>query len=238
MRREWAVVAGATGALGSVIAESMAERGLVVMRLARHTEPGVVAVDLRDDEAVAGIGERIDGIVKAVVHVAGPPLAGGVADVTTAAVSEAVDVKVNGLLRLVRAVDRHLEAGSRIVAVTGHLGYDPSPASVTAGVANAALAALVRQLARAYGPRWITCHAVAPGPVESPRLDRLVEHLAAAQDIDPERARARLLEDASASRFTTPEDVAWAVSLLLDEAATVMNGSTIFLDGGRRTAIP
>jgi len=158
--------------------------------------------------------------------------------VTTEAVLEAVDVKVNGLLRLVRAVDGHLVSGARIVAITGHLGYDPVPASVTAGVANAAVAALVRQLARAYGPRGVTCHAVAPGPVESPRLDRLIDHLASAADSTADEARAALMGEAPVGRMATPEDVAWAVGLLLDDAAAMMDGSTLFLDGGRRTSLP
>ena len=240
MTQEWAVVAGATGTLGSAISQALSARGLRVLGLARGSDarPDFMRVDLRDDDSVATVGDRIDGVVRALVHVAGPPLAGGVADVDTGAVLEAVDVKVNGLLRLVRSVDRHLAPGSRIVAVTGHLGYDPVPASVTAGVANAALAALVRQLARAYGPRGISCHAVAPGPVESPRIDRLIEHLASSGGLTIEAARAGLLEEASAGRFATPADVAWAVSLLLDDAGLLMNGSTLFLDGGRRTAIP
>lgn len=240
MSREIALVAGATGALGSAISTALRERGLDVLGLARHGSDrgSFLEVDLRDDDSVAAVGGRVEGVVRAVVHVAGPPLAGSVENVDTAAVLEAFDVKVNGLLRLVRAVDSHLVDGSRIVAVTGHLGYDPVPASVSAGVANAALAALVRQLAGALGPRGVTCHAVAPGPVDSPRVDRLLEHLATTSGTSREEARAKLLAEASVGRFATPEDVAWAVSLLLDDAAAVMNGSTMFLDGGRRTAIP
>ena len=240
MSREIAVVAGATGALGSAISTALRERGLDVLGLARHgsDRESFLEVDLRDDDSVTAVGGRIEGVVRAVVHVAGPPLAGSVENVDTSSVLEAFDVKVNGLLRLVRAVDSHLVDGSRVVAVTGHLGYDPVPASVSAGVANAALAALVRQLAGALGPRGVTCHAVAPGPVESPRVDRLLEHLATTSGTSRGEARAKLLAEASAGRFATPEDVAWAVSLLLDDAAAVMNGSTMFLDGGRRTAIP
>ena len=240
MTKEWAVVAGATGALGSAISEELRNRGLAVLGLARHgdSSSGVLGIDLRDDDSVAEVSRHVDGVVRVLVHVAGPPLAGGVADVDPGSVLEAIDVKVNGLLRLVRAVDSCFEVGSRIVAVTGHLGYDPVPASVTAGVGNAALGALVRQLAGAYGPRGITCHGVAPGPVDSPRIDRLIEHLATTGAVSPEEARAKLLREASVDRFATPADVAWAVGLLLEEGATVMNGSTLFLDGGRRTAMP
>ncbi len=52
----------------------------------------------------------------------------------------------------------------------GHYGYEPSPAAPLAGMANAALANLVRSLADHWGPQGVTVHLVAPGPVESPRM--------------------------------------------------------------------
>src|SRR5210317_1107896 len=114
MTREMAVVAGATGTLGSAISAALRERGLAVLGLARHgsDREDLIEVDLRDDDSVAAVGSRIDGVVRAVVHVAGPPLAGSVEEVDTASVLEAFDVKVNGLLRLVRAVDPHMVEGS------------------------------------------------------------------------------------------------------------------------------
>jgi NAD(P)-dependent dehydrogenase (short-subunit alcohol dehydrogenase family) len=110
--------------------------------------------------------------------------------------------------------------------------------AVSAGVANAGLAALVRQLAVAYGPRGITCHGIAPGPVESPRIERLIEHMASGSGATTDQVRDQLIEEAPLRRFAQPQDVAWAVDLLLHDSASLMNGSTLFLEGGRRTAIP
>lgn len=240
MSNDWAVVAGASGTIGSAISTMLSGRGLRVLGLAREADPArdIRSVDLTDTEAVAEIRSELDGDVRVVVHAAGPELGGGIRDVDPASVLAAMDVKVTGLLRIVRAVEPLLVPGSRIIAVTGHLGYDPIPASVGAGVANAALGALVRQLAAEYGPSGITSHAVAPGPVESPRLERLIGHLARAGDISLGAARQSLLDGSSVGRFATPDDVAWAVSTLLEDGATLSNGSTLFLDGGRRTAIP
>jgi NAD(P)-dependent dehydrogenase (short-subunit alcohol dehydrogenase family) len=240
MSNDWAVVAGASGTIGSAISTMLSDRGLRVLGLARDADParGMRSVDLTDTEAVAAIRSELDGDVRVVVHAAGPELGGGIRDVDPASVLVAMDIKVMGLLRIVRAVDPLLVPGSRIIAVTGHLGYDPIPASVGAGVANAALGALVRQLAAEYGPRSITSHAVAPGPVESPRLERLIGHLAKAGAVSTDVARQSLLDGASVGRFATPDDVAWAVSTLLADGAALSNGSTLFLDGGRRTAIP
>lgn len=240
MSNDWAVVAGASGTIGSAISTMLSDRGLRVLGLARQADParGIRSVDLTDTDAVAAIESEIDGDVRVIVHAAGPDLGGGIRDVDPASVLAAMDIKVMGLLRIVRAVEPLLVPGSRIIAVTGHLGYDPIPASVAAGVANAALGALVRQLAAEYGPEGVTSHAVAPGPVESPRLERLIGYLAKAGEVTIETARQTLLDGSSIGRFATPDDVAWAVSTLLEGGAALANGSTLFLDGGRRTAIP
>jgi NAD(P)-dependent dehydrogenase (short-subunit alcohol dehydrogenase family) len=240
MTREWAVVAGASGTLGLAISDALRGHGLTVVGIARTADPdrGIIGVDLRDPSAVDTIPDKIDGPVQMIVHAAGSSLSGAIDDVDVDTVMTAVDVKVGGLLRLVRALDHLLFEGSRIVAITGNLGYDPIPSAVSAGVANAGLAALVRQLAAAYGPRQITSHAIAPGPVDSPRVDDLITHIAAAGGGTLEDARASLIAGAPIGRFATPRDVAWAVESLLADSASLMNGSTIFLDGGRRTAIP
>jgi NAD(P)-dependent dehydrogenase (short-subunit alcohol dehydrogenase family) len=240
MTREWAVVAGASGALGVPISEVLRDRNLQVLGIARseNPDPNIVAVDLRDSDAVDAAMDRIDGPVRAIVHAASPALSGGVDDVDPAAVVAAFDVKVGGLLRLVRALGHRLSDGSRIIAITGNLGYDPIPAAVSAGVANAGLAALVRQLAAGYGPKGITCHSIAPGPVESPRVEHLIENMASVSGQTVEVVRDQIIAEAPVRRFAQPQDVAWAVNLLLEDSASLMNGSTLFLEGGRRTAIP
>jgi NAD(P)-dependent dehydrogenase (short-subunit alcohol dehydrogenase family) len=224
-------------------------RGLIVLAVSRTAEtlvelaetiPGVVPciADLRTDEAAKSIAKHIDGTVQAAVHVAGVPLGGSIDDVTTDAILAAVDLKVNGMLRLVRAVDSSLERGSRLIAVTGNLGYDPIPEAVTAGVANAALANLVRQLNRTYAPRGVTCHAVAPGPVDTARLRVLVTEMARVQHLTEEETLDRLRSAAPTGELATPDQIAWAVNLLLDNEATALAGSTLLLDMGRRIAIP
>lgn len=240
MTREWAVVAGASGALGAAISNTLRERNLQILGIARGADADrdIVAADLTNAAEVAAVVDLVDGPVRAIVHAAGAPLSGGVDDVDPETVVSAFNVKVGGLLRLVGAFDDKLVEGARIIAITGHLGYDPVAAAVSAGVANAGLAALVRQLAATYGPRGITCHGIAPGPVESPRIDQLIQQIASARGEAVDRVRDQLIAEAPIRRFAKPKDVAWAVDLLLDDSASLMNGSTLFLEGGRRTAIP
>jgi NAD(P)-dependent dehydrogenase (short-subunit alcohol dehydrogenase family) len=245
-----AVVVGATGALGAPIASRLADAGFAVVAVARHREPlealaadtpGVecCVADVTADAAVDAIRGAIrDRPVTLAVHCAAAPLGGNVLSVAPAAIARAVEVKVSGLLRLVRAVDSGLGKGSRVVAVGGSLGYDPDPHGATAGVANAAQANLVRQLSQALGSRGATSHTVAPGPVDTERFRTLAAEEAVERGVDTEVVLMEARATVPRGRLTTPEEVAWAVRLLADSEAAALSGGTLLLDGGRRTAIP
>ena len=247
---EYAVVSGATGALGSAIVACLRSAGLTVVAVARSRsdlerlaggDDGVVPVDadLADDAAIASIVAALDGRVRMVVHAAGLPPSGTVDTITADEITRGVDVKIGGLVRLLRAVEPHLGEGSRIVVLGGHYGYEPSPAAPLAGMINAALGNLIRALADHWGPRGVTVHLIAPGPVESPRMQAIAERTAArrgsgttAEDVlDGYRAGSPL------GRLTTIEEVAWAVGILLASEASALHGATLSLDLGRRRGI-
>jgi NAD(P)-dependent dehydrogenase (short-subunit alcohol dehydrogenase family) len=247
--KEIAVVVGATGAMGQVIVRRLASRGLTVVAVARSAEavaslvsssPGVVAcaADIASDSAIEAIRAAADGPVRAVVHGPGVAVAGGVLEAPTAAVVDAVNIKVGGMLRLVRAVDAQLVAGSRLIAIGGHYGSEPSPYAATAGVGNAALTNLVKQMSWAYGPRGITAHLIAPGPADTDRLHRLAAARAARDGISLEDVLGQMKKESAIGEFTTIEQIAWAVETLLAPEANALAGSTLFMDAGRRKAVP
>lgn len=251
--RETVVVVGASGAFGGAITDRLVAGGYDVLAVGRHAAAmaelverhgdGVVAcpADIGDDGAIASIRAALDArhqAVRAVVHGPGLPVVGGVLDAPIADLIEAVDIKVGGLLRLVRAADPHFVDGSRIVAIAGHYGLEPSQYAAAAGTANAALFNVVRQLSLAYGARGITAHAIAPGPSDTERLRRVAEDRARMQGTTPDAVLDAMLSESSIHRFTTPEQVAWAVTMLLDPEAAAMTGSTLMLDSGRRKGLP
>lgn len=241
MDRSLAVVAGATGTLGSLLVRSLADRGLTVVAVSRSGatvgagEAACVAADLASDDGVATVRAALpEGSLAMLVSAVGLPGAPGVLDVEPAMLGAAVDLKCGGLLRLLRAVDDRVVPGSRVVAVGGHLGQEPGEHAPLAGVANAALASLVRQLVHPLGRRGATVHLVAPGPFDSDRVDALLERRAAARGTTVEQERAALVEELPAGRLPSAADVAWAVTLLLDPQASVMTGSMLGLDAGAR----
>jgi NAD(P)-dependent dehydrogenase (short-subunit alcohol dehydrogenase family) len=251
-RPDVAVVVGATGAMGTVICQRLAARGLAVVAVARTADklawlvngtPGVQAceADIASDNAIAAIREavrRLDAPVRMVIQGAGVATAGGVLSAPTAAVVDAVNIKVGGLLRLVRAVDAQLMPGSRLVAIGGHYGFEPSAYAATAGVANAALANLVRQLSWAYGERGVTAHLVAPGPADTERLRRVATDRGAREGLSAEAVLDQMRAESAIGAFTTPEQIAWAMEMLLAPEADALAGGTLFMDAGRRKGLP
>lgn len=246
---EWAVVAGATGAIGSRIVEQMVARGLGVVAIARSSDalvevaahsPEIVAcpADIGTDGCVGTIAGAIPGTVRMVVNAAAAPMGGTIDDVTAEALVAAVEIKVNGTLRLVRAADAYLTADSRVVAIGGNLGYDPIPEAATAGVGNAALANAVRQLSRALGPRGVTCHVVAPGPVWTERLRALLRDAAESRGVSEKVVVDEFRARSPIGHLVEVDEVVWAVDLLLDPKARSLAGGTLLLDAGQRTAIP
>lgn len=251
--RELAVVVGATGAFGQSIVTRLVGAGLTVLAVARSTAnltelsarfgPALVgcAADIADDGAIDVIRAAVSaqGLpVRMVVHGPGVAVAGGILTAPTASMVDAVNIKVGGLLRLVRAVDAQLQPGSRLVAIAGHYGLEPTAYAAAAGVANAALFNVMRQLSLAYGPRGITAHTLAPGPADTERLHRVAADRARLQGITPEAVLESMRADSSLGQLTTPDQVAWAVKLLLDPEADVLTGSTLMLDVGRRRGLP
>lgn len=244
-----AVVVGATGALGSAICRRLLDEGLTVVGVGRDAEALAAAAartglqtcvaDLASDAAVDALATGIPaGPVRLAVHCAAAPLGGPVLDCSTDMLAAAFEIKVGGLLRLVHGLGARLGAGSRLVAIGGNLGFDPTPGASTAGVANAAQANLVRQLSAALGPLGITVHTVAPGPVVTERFQRLTEGEARGRGVPAHAVRDEATAASPLGRLTTPEEVAWAVARLADPEAAALTGSTLLLDAGRRTAIP
>lgn len=91
------------------------------------------------------------------------------------------------------------------------------------GVAKAALESAVRYMAAELGPKGIRVHAVSPGPLATraasgiPDFDDLLE-----------KARAK----APARSLVSVDDVGAATAFLALDAARLITGETLYIDGG------
>ena len=242
------VVVGAAGALGRAAVQELSANGHELVLVGRTRAaledlasdvPGarVIECDVTNDDDVTALAAQV-GAVRMLVYLPAAPTAGGIDQAPVAAILAAVDVKVGGLLRLIRTLQPDTSGSDRAVAVVvgGNLAYDPIPHAATSGIANAAQANAVRQL-QASATEW-RFHVVAPGPVATERWEQLAAAEAQKRGTDIEVIRAEQTVSSPLGRLTTPEEVAWAVTMLADPKAAALHGSTLLLDTGRRTAIP
>jgi pteridine reductase len=208
-----ALVTGATGRVGGMIARRLEADGFRVLAAGRRD------ADLSDPEAtralVARAVEELGGL-DLVIHAAGE----GFVPQPVEAVTEedwdaAFGVTAKGSFFLAQAAAPHLrESGlGLLVLLEDVAAYQPWPFFAPHCAAKAAQAMLTRVLARALGPDVRVC-GIAPGPVA----------------VEPGQEERRAAETVL-GRIGTPEDVAEAVSYLV--RAPFVTGSTLVVDGGR-----
>ena len=188
--------------------------------------------DIGDDACVATIVGNLDGPVRMAVMSAGLPVRGSADSIEPSALMAGFDIKVGGVLRLLHAVRDRMLPGSRFVAVAGTLGIEPRAHEAGPGAVNAAVFNLMRQVSLLYGPKGVTVHTIAPGPADTPRLRRIVMAVAEERGVPFDEVWAEYLGQNSLGRLPTVEEIAWAVTRLLDPEADILHGGVLHLDAG------
>ena len=91
------------------------------------------------------------------------------------------------------------------------------------GVAKAALECAVRYLAAELGPKGIRVHAISPGPLATRAASGIPEF-----DALLDKAKAK----APAKSLVSIDDVGVATAFLAHDAARLITGETLYIDGG------
>lgn len=245
MPEDIAVVAGATGALGGAIARRLTERGLHVYGVARSADaladlaaanPRITPVvgDMGDNAVIETIRAAVPGPVRIAVQAVGLPIRPKDAAFDPNSLGNAVNIKAGGLMRLMTALENHLQSGSRVVVLGGYHGFEPDPTAIGPGVTNAALANLVRILSHGLGSRGVSINLISPGPVDTPRIRKLADDASRMRGIPAEEILQQWCDESTLPQLITTDQVAWAVAMLLDPEAIALHGSVLHMDGGRR----
>ena len=116
-----------------------------------------------------------------------------------------------------------MKGGGHVVNITSLGSRRVLPYYMSVGVSKAGLEALTRYLAVELGPLGISVNAVAGGYVETDALAHFPNHEAMLAD-----ARSAT----PAGRTLTPEDIARVAVFLCTDAASMIRGQVIVVDGG------
>ncbi len=152
------LVVGATGALGSAVAQTLAERGHEVIRAGRTR--GDLQVDITSDASVEALYAAV-GRVDAIVSAAGGLFFGPLNEMRPADFNVGLQDKLLGQVRLALLGQHVLTDGGSITLTTGIVADEPIRQGANATAVNAAVEGFVRGAAIEL-PRGIRINVVSP----------------------------------------------------------------------------
>ena len=117
-----------------------------------------------------------------------------------------------------------ISAGSRIIGLTSEGNYLAMEGYGPVSVAKVAMEAIIRQIGWELGQYGITANAVQAGVTPTRALTKITENWE--KWVKNTKARNPM------KRTTKPEDIANAISMLLQPEADFINCSIIYCDGG------
>jgi NAD(P)-dependent dehydrogenase (short-subunit alcohol dehydrogenase family) len=235
-----ALVTAAGAGIGRATAHALAQAGAKVAvtdvdedaarRVAGEVGGEAQRLDVADESqvravvaAVAGRHGRLD----VLVNNAGLGARAPTVDLPAERWERALAVGPTGSFLCAREAGRHMLAAGRgavvnVASIMGLAGGRHYP-NLAYHAAKGAVVNMTRALACEWAPRGVRVNAVAPTFVRT----RLTEALLA----DPEMER-RLLDDTPMGRFAEPEEVAAAILFLCSDAAAMVTGAILPVDGG------
>ena len=239
------LVNGASQGIGYGIAHTLAQEGARVAiaarrmpglqaaadRIAYETGSDVVAFqcDIRRaedcDRVIAETLHRF-GALHGLVNNDGAPPLGPLLGFADDAWHKAIEQNLMSVVRLTRGAVPHMKAagGGAIVNITAISMLEPKSDFGLSVATWAAVMGFAKTASIELGPENISINTIAPGLVQTPRLQKVTEQ------------SGKVMGDFAASiplgRVGTPDDIAALVGLLLSPRGRYITGTTIPVDGG------
>ncbi len=249
-----AVVTGGSSGIGRATALRLAEHGARVFAgdlrpLDENREPfatrGIVQLpcDVRSEAQVQALIEqavRDGGALHILVSNAGIDLEKQLPDVSEAEWDACLDTNLKGSFFACKHAIPHLRhaGGGAVVFTSSNAGLLPRAHDPVYGVSKAALNALSASLALCHAPDKIRFNAICPGPVSHTRtIDAELAKSADRQALEQRYIAASPLARAL-GRMITPEEVAEAILYLVSDAAALVTGTVLRIDGGKSLGVP
>jgi NAD(P)-dependent dehydrogenase (short-subunit alcohol dehydrogenase family) len=235
-----AVVTGGTSGIGLAIAQELIARGAKVIVTGRNQEKldtavatlGSAARGVRAaTESLADLDRLYDhvkteyGRLDLLVANAGAGEIVPLADVTEAHFDRAFDANVKGVTFSVQKALPLMGQGGAIVVIGSTASFRPEPGMSVYGGTKAALRAMVRGWVLDIKGSGVRINLVSPGPTDTGSLRSFFGNHA-------DEALAYLNDRSTIGRIGQPEEIAHAVAFLGSDAASYINGTELFVDGG------
>jgi enoyl-[acyl-carrier protein] reductase I len=199
--------------------------------LARAVEAAIMMpLDLRVPGQLEAVFDRISeewGSLDFVIHsIAFSPkeaLQGRVVDVSREGFLSTMEISCWSFIRMAHLAEPLMTNGGTLFTMTYYGSQMVVENYNIMGVAKAALECAVRYMAAELGPKGIRVHAISPGPLATRAASGIPE-------FDELLAKAKVR--APARSLVSIDDVGFATAFLAHDAARLITGSTLYVDGG------
>jgi enoyl-[acyl-carrier protein] reductase I len=199
--------------------------------LARELDAAIfVPLNVQDAGQMEAVFQRIardwghlDFLVHSVASAPKETLRGRVVDASRDGFLKTMDVTCWSFIRMAHLAEPLMKKGGTLFTMTYYGSQMVVAHYNIMGVAKAALECAVRYLAAELGPKGIRVHAISPGPLATraasgiPAIDAL---------LDKSKAKA------PARSLVSIDDVGVATAFLAHDAAKLLTGETLYIDGG------
>jgi len=234
-----ALVTGASGGIGSAIAQSLATCGAQLALSGTREEalqnllpslPGeghvILPCNLSDRDAVDGLvpaAVEALGKIDILVNNAGITRDGLAMRMSDDDWADVLQINLESAFRLARAAARPMMKGrfGRIISITSVVGTTGNPGQANYAASKAGLVGMSKALAQELASRQITVNCVAPGFIVSAMTDAL-----------PDAQKAELTKAIPAGRLGEGSDIGAAVAFLASKEAAYVTGQTLHVNGG------
>jgi enoyl-[acyl-carrier protein] reductase I len=199
--------------------------------LAREVEAAIVMpLDMRVPGQLEAVFDRISedwGRLDFVIHsIAFSPkeaLQGRVVNVPREGFLSTMEISCWSFIRMAHLAEPLMTSGGTLFTMTYYGSQMVVENYNIMGVAKAALECAVRYMAAELGPKGIRVHAISPGPLATRAASGIPE-------FDELLAKAKV--KAPARSLVNIDDVGFATAFLAHDAARLITGSTLYVDGG------
>jgi 3-oxoacyl-[acyl-carrier protein] reductase len=255
-----AVVFAASRGLGKATAFALAQEGCKLAICSRNRNAiEKTADEIRDRTGVKVISSVVDVMVPEditrfadqvkmelsekvdiLVNNGGGPIPGAFDDLTDGDFAKAAELLILNAVRATKAflpMIRKTGTGGRIINITSSAVREPVANLILSNSLRAAVSGWSKTLARELASEGILVNCVAPGTIQTERIDELISARAkatkeAAQDVE-KAMKSRM----PMGRFGLPDEFGAVVAFLASKKASYISGSTLYVDGAALASV-